>query len=81
MGTVLHLYGHENAGGAPARRGSVVIARRELSDRGGEFAAELRALGGRAEADLGVDRERSETGLHLARVKPLQTGSIVPCVV
>ena len=31
-----------------------MITCRELSDRGGEFAAELRALGGRAEADLGV---------------------------
>src|SRR5258708_37713 len=44
-----------------------MITRRELSDRGGEFAAELRALGGRAEADLGVDRERGEALAGFAR--------------
>src|SRR3954466_9614151 len=39
----------------------------ELSDRGGEFAAELRALRGGAEADLGVDRERGEAFAGFAR--------------
>src|SRR5438445_13712707 len=49
---------HQNeAVRASAQGGSVMITRRELGDRGGEFAAELRAIGGRAEADLGIDRE------------------------
>src|SRR5580698_2158612 len=52
---------------ASAQGGSVMITGRELSDCGGEFAAELRALGGRSEADLGVDGERGEALAGFAR--------------
>jgi hypothetical protein len=52
---------------ASAGGGSVMVTRRELGDRGGEFAAEMGALDGRPEADLGVDREHGEALSGFAR--------------
>ena len=54
-----------------------MITRRELGDRGGEFIAELGALGGRAKADFGIDGKRREALAGYLFLLPWTIGFIV----